>query len=270
MSIANCGKDEHGRYSGGQAGDQTGHEWEIRAWYPYSSGWTHVIRPKDSKVADKLATKSKNAAKNDNVGYDQGQRITYYNCLRDADWKPKDIKKKCEADCSSGTLANLIAVGHAVGNDRLKKLNPNGTTSTILDQISTKDFEILTDKKYLTSPDYLLRGDILLAKGHHVCVNLTDGSKAKSSGSAKTSSIPNLASSDPNLKKGSKGTQVLYLQNDLNYAGFKGKDGKILEFDGDFGTNTEYALKAFQKKYGLSTDGIYGSKSKAKMKTLLK
>lgn len=82
--------------------------------------------------------------------------------------------------------------------------------------------------------------------------------------------IPNLASSNPNLKKGSKGTQVGYLQEDLNYIGFKGKDGKNLTVDKEFGTNTEYALKAFQKKYGLNVDGIYGSKSQTKIKTLLK
>lgn len=268
--ISNCGKDERGKYTGGQAGDQTGKEWEIRTWYNYP--WTHVIRPKDPNVAKKLVTKSKNAAKNDNVGYDQGQRLTYYNALKEANWKPVEIKKKCEADCSAGTLANLIAVGHEVKNERLMKLNPNGTTSTILDQISKSDFEILTDKKYLTSDEYLLDGDILLAKGHHVCVNLTDGAKvAKKSTTTTTSStsIPKLASANPNLNKGSKGTQVSYLQKDLNYLGFKDKNEKKLVVDGDFGTNTEYALKAFQKKHSLSVDGIYGEKSHAKMKKVL-
>lgn len=87
--------------------------------------------------------------------------------------------------------------------------------------------------------------------------------------SDKTIDKPKLADSTPNLKKGSTGTQVRNLQECLNYLGFKGKDGKALTTDGDFGTNTEYALRAFQKKYKLSVDGIYGSKSKAKMKKLL-
>lgn len=87
--------------------------------------------------------------------------------------------------------------------------------------------------------------------------------------SDKTSDKPKLADSTPNLKKGSTGTHVRNLQECLNYLGFKGKDGKALTTDGDFGINTEYALRAFQKKYKLSVDGIYGSKSKAKMKKLL-
>lgn len=75
---------------------------------------------------------------------------------------------------------------------------------------------------------------------------------------------PKLASASPNLKKGSTGTQVKYLQQDLNYVLKSG-----LSTDGVFGTKTDSALRLFQKKYALTVDGIYGSKSKAKMKTLL-
>ena len=73
----------------------------------------------------------------------------------------------------------------------------------------------------------------------------------------------------PTLRNGSKGTQVKYLQQDLNYLGFKGADGKQLTVDGVIGNNVIYALKKFQIKYKLSVDGVYGNKSYAKMKTLL-
>ena len=73
----------------------------------------------------------------------------------------------------------------------------------------------------------------------------------------------------PTLKNGSKGTQVKYLQQDLNYLGFKGTDGKQLTIDGVIGNNVIYALKQFQIKYKLSVDGVYGDKSYAKMKALL-
>lgn len=75
---------------------------------------------------------------------------------------------------------------------------------------------------------------------------------------------PKLASASPSLKKGSTGTQVKYLQQDLNYVLKSG-----LSDDGIFGVKTDAALRLFQKKHGLTVDGIYGSKSKAKMKTLL-
>jgi hypothetical protein len=98
----------------------------------------------------------------------------------------------------------------------------------------------------------------------------TTSTASSSTSTAKKTSAPKLASSTPNLKKGSTGTQVGYLQEDLKYLGFKGKDGKALTVDKDFGANTEYALKAFQKKHSLTVDGIYGSKSEAKMKSSLK
>ena len=59
--------------------------------------------------------------------------------------------------------------------------------------------------------------------------------------------------------------EIKKLQKDLNFV-----LGTKLEVDGDFGKNTLAALKTFQTKYKLTVDGVYGSKSKAKMKRLLK
>lgn len=271
MSISNCGHDERGKYSGGAAGDQTGTEYQVRNWY--NRPWLCVLRHPDAKVGQKLATNAENAANNNYIGYDQGQRSTYYAELKAANWKPEKIKKKCEGDCSSTTAANVIATGHQLADEKLQKVNPNCTTTNLRAALKAAGFEVLTDSKYLTSDEYLLPGDVLLNDGHHVAINLTKGSKAGQTKTSSTSSqktVPNIASATPNLKKGSKGKQVEYLQKDLNYLGFKGKDGKKLAVDGDFGTNTDYAVRTFQKKYGLTVDGIYGSNSKAKMKKLLK
>ena len=40
--ISNSGKDENGAYTGGKAGDQSGHEWELKPWY--NRPWTVVLR----------------------------------------------------------------------------------------------------------------------------------------------------------------------------------------------------------------------------------
>ena len=265
MSIANCGSDERGKYSGGSAGDQTGKEYCVRPWY--NRPWLCVLRYPDAKVGQRLATKAENAANNNHIGYDQGQRLTFYNALKKADWKPKDIKTKCEADCSASTAALVIAVGHALNLTKLQKVNPSCTTSNLREALKTAGFEVLTDSKYLTSDAYLLPGDILLKDGSHVAINLTTGSKATVSASSNVAkkNIPKLASATPNLKLGSKGTQVGYLQQDLNYV-----LGCKLTVDSIFGSNTKKQLVIFQKKNALITDGIYGSKSKAKMKNLLR
>ena len=85
-------------------------------------------------------------------------------------------------------------------------------------------------------------------------------STKKTSTSKKPSNI-----AKPMLRKGSKGTQVKYLQKDLNYIlNIK------LDVDGDFGGATANALKQFQKKYSLEVDGVYGGESHEKMKVVMK
>lgn len=81
---------------------------------------------------------------------------------------------------------------------------------------------------------------------------------------------PKPAKVPPNLKRGSSGEQVRNLQKCLIYLGFKGKDGNKLTADGEFGINTEHALRMFQKKYDLAVDGVYGGDSGKMMKKLLK
>lgn len=65
----------------------------------------------------------------------------------------------------------------------------------------------------------------------------------------------------PMLKLGSKGEAVKSLQILLNGYNFTGKNGKKLTVDGDFGANTEFALRAFQRSAGLTPDGICGVKT---------
>ena len=62
----------------------------------------------------------------------------------------------------------------------------------------------------------------------------------------------------PTKRRGDSGDYIPTLQTKLNLAGIKSIDGKALTVDGEFGANTEYAVKAFQKKYSLVVDGIVG------------
>lgn len=56
------------------------------------------------------------------------------------------------------------------------------------------------------------------------------------------------------LKKGSKGTEVKYLQQNLIGLGYLEGDA-----DGSFGAKTEVAVRAFQEDYGLLSDGSAGN-----------
>lgn len=59
-----------------------------------------------------------------------------------------------------------------------------------------------------------------------------------------------------NLKKGSKGSKVRVLQQDLKTLGYN------IAVDGDFGAKTENAVKSFQRSHGLTADGIVGPKTR--------
>ena len=74
----------------------------------------------------------------------------------------------------------------------------------------------------------------------------------------------------PYLEQGYSNTQVKYLQQDLNYLGFKDDNNKALVVDGIFGVATAQALKKFQRKYKLAVDAEYGNASYAKMKKACK
>ena len=174
--ISNSGSDECGTYAGGQAGDQTGKEWCMRSWY--SRPWSCVLRYPDQTVALKIAQLGIDAALNDKVGYDQGQRETYWTQLKKAGFCPSKITVACEADCSAGVCANVRAVGYLLGIPALK--NHTGTyTGNMRSALKKAGFQVLTESKYLTSGDYLLPGDILLNDMHHTAVSATVGKKVR-------------------------------------------------------------------------------------------
>lgn len=176
--ISNCGSDERRKYSGGKAGDQTGKEWQIRSWY--SRPWSCVIRF-PANIREWLALNAEKAAKNNLIGYDQSQRLTYYDHLKASNWDASKITVACEADCSSGVSANIIAAGYKLGIEKLKKFNKSNTTSTLRAACKAVGAEILTDPKYLKNDEYLLRGDLILKDGSHVATNITNGSKTSAS-----------------------------------------------------------------------------------------
>lgn len=171
--IANCGSNEFGSGYGGQAGDQTGNEYRVRTWY--SRPWNCVLRYPDLQKAIVIAQVSRDAANNNNIGYDMGQRMTFYNQLAAVGWNPASITTPCESDCSASTSACIIAAGHKTGDSRLMSISPSLTTYVMRSSLRAAGFMLLTDSRYLSSDAYLLPGDILLNDNAHVAVNLDSG-----------------------------------------------------------------------------------------------
>ena len=83
--IGHASIDENGKASGGQAGDSTKKEVCTRQWY--SKPWQYYLECTDENIANIAATYMEQICANDNVGYDQSQRLTLYNQLKSFDQK---------------------------------------------------------------------------------------------------------------------------------------------------------------------------------------
>lgn len=157
-----------GKY--GKKGNQTGKELRIQNYYVNgNSPWTHVIRAKDSKVAEKLAKTMTDACNNMHAGYSQDitDRTSLYTLAKKKSWKIAKVKEDCACDCSSLVAVCVNASGIEVSKDMY-----TGNELEILK--ATKQFDILTDTKYTSNSRLLMVGDILLKKGHTAIV-LDDG-----------------------------------------------------------------------------------------------
>lgn len=178
--ISNSGHDENGKYSGGKAGDQSKTEWRIQDWY--NRPWTHVLRYPVRTVANTIADLATEAAQNDLIGYDQNQRTTFWTQLKASGYHPKNITVACEADCSAGVAAIVKATGYLLGISELKNVSIDMYTGNEIAILSNAGFSVLTDSVYLTTDAWLMRGDVLLCKGHHTAINLTDGTNVSDPG----------------------------------------------------------------------------------------
>ena len=81
----------------------------------------------------------------------------------------------------------------------------------------------------------------------------------------KTASSSSSSSSATRLEKGSTGSDVKDLQTKLKKLGYY--DAYV---DGDYGDTTVAAVKAFQKKYNLTADGVAGSETLKKLDSAYK
>ena len=81
----------------------------------------------------------------------------------------------------------------------------------------------------------------------------------------KTTSSSSSSSSTTRLEKGSTGSDVKELQTKLKKLGYY--DAYV---DGDYGDTTVAAVKAFQKKYNLTADGVAGSETLKKLDSAYK
>ena len=232
VRIGHASLNEHGKISGGKAGDQTGKEVCIRNWY--KRDWSVMLRPKNADLAEKSAKACEAGCQNNMIGYSQANRNSLHVCAQRVAYNLAKVNNYCETDCSA--FMTICAI--AGGAKNLEYTTNAPTTSTMRKAFSKSGlYEVHTESMYLTSDKHLKRGDILVAEGKHTVMVLDNAE----------SSAPKI------LRKGSKGTDVKTLQSALNATGLY-----AIDVDGSFGALTEAAVKDYQKRNGLEVDGLCG------------
>ena len=260
--IGHACKNEYGTYKDGQAGDQTKVEVYTRTWY--NRPWNVILRAKTNEVREKIAQAMEMACKNDMIGYSQLTRNTLWNDVKNNNFNPSKTTKAVNTDCSAlvcvcCAYAGILTRYLQIGNNSL-------TTSTLKKYLlSSGMFDAITEKEYLTSDKYLLRGDILLYEGHHTAVNLDDGIYAKQSTELK--SIDEIAHEVINGKWGSGSDRIQRLRTSgYNPQLVQAKVNEILKVQQEVKKDTDnsnakiiwdYLMKKINNPYGVA--GLMGN-----------
>lgn len=223
-------------------GDQTGKEVFVRSFY--SKPWNVMLRYKNPDIAEKATQIALKLAKSNLVGYDQSERNNLYSALKRHNFDVDSYiasGEKTETDCSAFVYAVYACLIPSM------RSNSNApVTSNMRDFFTEYGFHASSDGKYLLGND-MMEGDILLKEGSHVAL-CTEGVII---------SMEKTSVDMPVLEKGMSGVDAIYtVQALLKYN--EGIDIGKYGIDGDFGSDTEKAVRTFQSKNGLSVDGVVG------------
>ncbi|MDE7342052.1 MAG: hypothetical protein K2N80_16105 [Lachnospiraceae bacterium] len=171
VKIGHSSVSESGTINGAK-GDSTGKEVCVRDWY--SKPWDYIAIYSDESVREKHAKAVEAACANDNIGYGQRDRNTLNTLAKAVGY---DLSKvgKCNCDCSS--LQNVAAVASGANG---ATYGSNGwTTTTMKAALQKLGYKIITDKTYLTSAAYCVRGAIYVKIGSHTVCGLDNGASYK-------------------------------------------------------------------------------------------
>ena len=174
---------------------------------------------------------------------------------------------------------NLTADGVA-GSETLKKLDSayknadsdkdddslrKGATGSAVKDLQTKLKKLGFYNAYVDGSygDTTVAAVKAFQKKYNLTADGVAGSETlKKLDSAYKNADSNTSTDDDSLRKGATGTAVKTLQTNLKKLGFY-----TAYVDGSFGSTTESAVKAFQRKYGLTADGVAGSATLKKIES---
>ena len=203
------------------------------------------------------------------------KKLGFYNASIDGDYGDttvaavKAFQKKynltADGVAGSETLKKLDSAYKNADSDKDDDSLRKGATGSAVKDLQTK-LKKLGFYNASIDGDY---GDTTVAavkafqKKYNLTADGVAGSETlKKLDTAYKNADSNTSTDDDSLRKGATGTAVKTLQTNLKKLGFY-----TAYVDGSFGATTESAVKAFQRKYGLTADGVAGSATLKKIES---
>lgn len=167
VMIGQASRDERGRYVGGQAGNQSGTELNVRGYYdkPWDRG---LIRFRDGAAATRCAGAMSAAVGNMRIGYDQGQRNSLLPLARAAGWDLAAVSRDCECDCSS--LAGVCGIVAGAPESAIYVGGNLCYTGDIVERFQATGLVDVYGADYAGVAGNLQIGDILVSSSHAAVV----------------------------------------------------------------------------------------------------
>ena len=165
----------------------------------------------------------------------------------------------------SETLKKLDSAYKNAGSDKDDDSLRKGATGSAVKDLQTKLKKLGFYNAYVDGSygDTTVAAVKAFQKKYNLTADGVAGSETlKKLDTAYKNADSNTSTDDDSLRKGATGTAVKTLQTNLKKLGFY-----TAYVDGSFGATTESAVKAFQKKYGLTADGVAGSATLKKIES---
>lgn len=185
--------------------------------------------------------------------------------------KRSSWSKQCQAgascDVGAGTIIRYSGVDTKVPRGLQEQLD-HFKKSSLWKNTGLKKCSLAGDVAMHPSPSahiWIGLGDGNLAEANHSWKYFEHITKDKRTINSKAKAGVYRCTKASPISKGDRGTEVIKMQNFLNWAGFN--CGKA---DGAVGPNTLAAIKSFQSNVGLTPDGEFGSQSLTKAKAFKK
>ena len=203
------------------------------------------------------------------------KKLGFYNAYVDGSYGDttvaavKAFQKKynltADGVAGSETLKKLDTAYKNAGSDKDDDSLRKGATGSAVKNLQTKLKKLGFYNAYVDGSygDTTVAAVKAFQKKYNLTADGVAGSETlKKLDTAYKNADSNTSTDDDSLRKGATGTAVKTLQTNLKKLGFY-----TAYVDGSFGSTTESAVKAFQKKYGLTADGVAGSATLKKIES---